>query len=137
MEGASADGRQRTKYVVRDCAKHGRTRFVLEGRGYYRCTRCRAERVAERRRRAKELLVAEAGGCCALCGYDRYAGAIQFHHLDPEQKEFGLSLSGTTRGIDVLRREASKCIALCANCHAEVEAGLVSVTLGDAKLAEK
>jgi hypothetical protein len=32
----------------------------------------------------KEMLVAELGGKCQKCGYDRYVGALQFHHLDPE-----------------------------------------------------
>jgi transposase len=42
------------------CSRHGLTEFVLEGRGYYRCKRCRSDRVAERRRRIKATLVAEA-----------------------------------------------------------------------------
>jgi IS30 family transposase len=32
------------------CRRHGLTDFVLEGRGSYRCTRCRAEAVGRRRR---------------------------------------------------------------------------------------
>src|SRR5258708_8998852 len=47
--------------VEMTCATHGLTEFVLEGRGYHRCVRCRAQRVSERRRRIKETLVAEAG----------------------------------------------------------------------------
>jgi hypothetical protein len=83
--------------------------------------------VAERRRRVKEILVAESGGRCAICGYDSYVGALAFHHLDPSQKGFGLSLRGLTRGIAQLREEAKKCVLLCHNCHAEVEAGLASL----------
>jgi hypothetical protein len=121
------DRRDLPRHVERRCRRHGATKFVLEGRGYYRCTRCRQERVAERRRRVKEILVAELGGRCAICGYDRYAGALAFHHLDPSQKEFGLSMRGLTRGIALLREEAKKCILLCHNCHAEIEAGLVGL----------
>jgi hypothetical protein len=29
--------------------------------------------------------------------------------------------------VAVVRREAAKCILLCANCHSEVEAGIVKV----------
>jgi transposase len=36
--------------VVRVCPVHGPTGFCLEGRGYYRCKRCRSERVSQRRR---------------------------------------------------------------------------------------
>ena len=117
-------GESDPRYVIRECRRHGAQRFVLEGRGYYRCTRCRMERVAQWRRNAKEKLVAEAGGRCALCGYDRYIGALQFHHLDPSQKAFGLSVRGITRSMAKLRAEARKCVLLCSNCHAEVEGGL-------------
>ena len=85
--------------------------------------------VAGHRRRLKQILVDEAGGRCVLCGYDGYAGALQFHHLDPSQKRFGLALGGLTRRLEEVRQEARKCVLLCANCHAEVEAGLVEVAL--------
>jgi hypothetical protein len=111
------------------CRHHGLTDFWLEGRGSYRCMQCRKEAVARRRRKVKEMLIAEAGGHCRVCGYDRYSGALQFHHLDPSQKSFGLSMRGVTRSITRLRAEADKCVLLCSNCHAEVEAGIVSLAL--------
>ena len=89
--------------------------------------KCRAEAVARRRRKVKRILVAEAGGRCALCGYDRCHAALELHHLDPASKSFGIAGKGFTRSIDQLRAEASKCILLCANCHAEVEVGFASV----------
>ena len=46
---------------VMTCPRHGSTPFWLEGRGIYRCLKCRSEAVSRRRRRVKELLVAEAG----------------------------------------------------------------------------
>ena len=109
------------------CKRHGLTDFTLEGRGYYRCKKCRAERVVEHRRRAKATLVSEAGGRCALCGYDRSSVALEFHHRDPSAKSFGIAFGGMARGIENLRAEASKCVLLCSNCHAEVEAGLLTV----------
>ena len=69
--------------VVNSCPTHGDTAFVLDGRGYYRCRRCRAEAVSRRRRKMKAALVAEAGGACRLCGYQGSMGALEFHHLDP------------------------------------------------------
>jgi DNA-binding transcriptional ArsR family regulator len=50
------------------CARHGQTQFWLEGRGIYRCLRCRSEAVARRRRRLKQLLVEEAGAVAAGVG---------------------------------------------------------------------
>jgi hypothetical protein len=119
--------RSGARRMIRTCKTHGATDFVLEGRGYYRCTRCRQERVAEWRRRVKARLVAEAGGACALCGYARYLGALEFHHRDPTQKEFGLAFGGVARSVDRLRAEAGKCVLLCSNCHAEVEGGISSI----------
>jgi transposase len=113
--------------VMRECRKHGITEFWLEGRGYYRCKRCRLERVSRRRRKVKLLLVAEAGGRCVLCDYDRCIGALHFHHVDPSTKRFHLSRHGVTRSLTAARAEMAKCVLLCANCHAEVESGLATL----------
>lgn len=50
--------------------------------------------VAKRRRKIKELVVAYKGGKCVVCGYSKYAGALDLHHLDPRTKEFGLGAKG-------------------------------------------
>mgnify|MGYP001426171437 CR=1 FL=1 len=115
--------------VTMICPRHGETEFILEGRGYYRCKRCRAERVAERRRKVKAIVVEEAGGKCRLCGYDRWVGALHFHHVDPSKKQFHIALRGAARSLARVREEAKKCVLLCANCHAEVEAGVATVPL--------
>jgi hypothetical protein len=75
------------------------------------------------RRRVKRILVEEAGGKCRLCGYDRCHRALQFHHLQADEKRFALSHKGVTRSLAEAREEALKCVLLCANCHAEVETG--------------
>ncbi len=85
------------------------------------------DRVAEWRRRAKARLVEEAGGECVLCGFSESQVALQFHHLDPATKRFNLSLRGVTRSMTKLREEASKCVLLCGNCHAQVEAGVKQI----------
>jgi transposase-like protein len=109
--------------AVMVCRRHGETDFVLEGRGYYRCKRCRADGVTRRRRKLKEILVREAGGRCSLCGYSRSLRALEFHHVDPREKRLQLSANGVTLSLDVLRAESLKCVLLCSNCHAEVEDG--------------
>ena len=109
--------------VVAKCPRHGETRFIRRrDTGGWRCARCRMEAVIRRRQRVKVILVREAGGRCSLCGYDRYVGALAFHHLDPAEKRFGISRLGTSLGR--ARAEAQKCVLLCANCHAEVEGGI-------------
>jgi hypothetical protein len=116
--------------VVLHCRRHGETAFVVTGTPpRHRCKRCRSERVTQRRRALKRQLVAEAGGRCLLCGYDRFAGALQFHHVDPEGKAFALSTAGLARSVARARAEARKCVLLCANCHAEVEGGIATIPL--------
>lgn len=123
---AAAPRCARPHTVERICPRHGlapHTRFGNQPQ--YRCRRCNSERVAARRRRVKEILVREAGGCCRLCGYDRSLAALHFHHLDPGQKAFGIAHRGVSRSLARARAEVEKCVLLCSNCHAEVEAGLV------------
>jgi excisionase family DNA binding protein len=111
-----------------ECRRHGVTRHVaVVSESRLRCAKCRSEAVSRRRRKVKEILVGEAGGRCKLCGYGRHSAALQFHHIDPSTKSFGLGVRGITRSIATLREEAAKCILLCANCHAEVEAGVAEL----------
>ena len=126
---ARAEGRAT---VMRKCRRHGVTEFWLEGRGYYRCKRCRMDHVSRRRRKVKLILVAEAGGRCVLCGYDRCVAALHFHHVDPSSKRFHLSMQGVSRSLAAARAEMAKCVLLCANCHAEVEAGVSRLPNADA-----
>jgi transposase len=129
----SATARRRTPLAAGDrrdgvCRTHGATQFVgrPDGSGW-RCVRCRAERVVARRRRVKAILVAEAGGKCVLCGYDRCLSALEFHHLDPSQKRFSVASRGAARSLQRVREEVAKCVLLCSNCHAEVEAGVAAI----------
>lgn len=105
------------KQISRNCAHHGVTTFILEGPGYYRCSKCRREAVSRWRRRAKLRLIDAAGG---------HPSALHFHHLDPNQKRYTLSRAGHTRKFADALEEARKCVLLCANCHAEVERGVTA-----------
>jgi transposase len=115
--------------VTAKCPVHGSTPHVIDRAGHFRCPRCRVDSVVRRRRRVKEILVEEAGGCCQLCGYARSVAALEFHHVDPTTKSFGLAVGGLTRSIAACRAEARKCVLLCSNCHAEVEAGVTALPL--------
>lgn len=79
--------------------------------------------VMRRIHKVKKMLVDEFGGKCSKCGYDKYIGALEFHHLDPKEKEFNIA-SRNTRSYEKLREEAEKCILVCSNCHKEIHAGL-------------
>ncbi len=113
--------------IIKECKKHGMTDFIMEGRGYYRCKKCRVESVSKNRRIRKSKLISEFGNKCNICGYDKCQQALQFHHLNPEDKKFGISESGLCRSWDKMLQEASKCILVCANCHAEIESGITKI----------
>jgi 5-methylcytosine-specific restriction endonuclease McrA len=73
----------------------------------------------------KQQLLNSFDGCCWLCKYNKYAGALDFHHLDPSQKDFQISqYSGNNFISYEMAVELSKCILLCKNCHSEVHAGI-------------
>jgi transposase len=116
-----------SRTMERKCPIHGTTTFGRRRDGYFRCLDCRAEAVVKRRRAVKRILIEEAGGACRLCGYDRVPAALQFHHVDRSEKSFELSHRGATLSLDAARAEVAKCVLLCANCHAEVEAGAATV----------
>jgi Homeodomain-like domain len=105
------------------CPVHGEVTLIRRGPDGFRCPFCRREAVAARRRRIKAILVEESGGACTRCGYVGSAAALHFHHVDPATKAFTLAAHGVSRALDAAREEAKKCLLLCANCHAEVEAG--------------
>jgi len=80
--------------------------------------------VKRRRREVRALAIASKGGKCALCGYSRCQEALELHHPDPAQKEFGISANGYTQSWEKIRTEVDKCVLMCPNCHREVHAGL-------------
>jgi hypothetical protein len=84
-------------------------------------------RVVEFRRRRKEQAVEYMGGKCANCGYSRCVQALEFHHINPSEKDF--TISGKTVSTEVLKQELDKCVMLCSNCHKEVHAGLFEAVL--------
>jgi 5-methylcytosine-specific restriction endonuclease McrA len=113
--------------ILRVCAVHGEERhYALSDRGVvrYRCRRCVGEAVTRRHRKLKRTLVDEAGGCCAVCGYDRLLGNLHFHHVVPSEKSFEIQM-GSGKSLAAYREEALKCVLVCANCHGEIEAGLI------------
>lgn len=116
------------KYIDNVCKTHGLTKYVyVPSEKRYRCVKCRSEAVQKRRDKIKELLVEYKGGKCELCGYNKCIGALEFHHLDPTQKEYSIGYKGYTRSIEKNKKEADKCVLVCANCHREIHTGLIEI----------
>lgn len=61
------------------------------------------------------------GGKCERCGYDKNISALEFHHKNPEEKDFQLDIRKfSNSNLDSLQKELDKCELLCANCHREL-----------------
>lgn len=83
--------------------------------------------VSERRKRLRQMAREYKGGKCMICGYKRCQDALDFHHRDPKNKNFGLSVKGLTRSWDKIKVEIDKCVLVCANCHREIHAGVTQL----------
>ena len=59
---------------------------------------------------------------CSACGYNKCKQALHFHHTETKIIKLADAVS-----IGVINREMSKCVVLCANCHAEVHAGAIDI----------
>jgi hypothetical protein len=84
-------------------------------------------KVTERRKLLRRRLIQMLGGKCRVCGYNKYDGALEFHHKDRATKLFSINLSEMGKSWATLVAEALKCVLLCGNCHAEVEAGVTQL----------
>ena len=85
-----------------------------------------SEQTTLRRQRYKDRIVQVMGGKCQCCGYSKYNGALELHHINPKEKEFSISTK-TYIAWERLENELKKCVLLCANCHREVEAELIDI----------
>lgn len=112
---------------IRNCKKHGETEFTLDNTGKWRCKKCRAEAVQRKREGLKKDAIKYKGGKCQICGYDKCDGALEFHHIDPSKKDFGIAQNGYTRAWSKIKEELDKCILVCANCHREIHSGIIEI----------
>lgn len=83
--------------------------------------------VAKRRKIIREKALEYKGKKCAICGYNKCNNVLEFHHVDDNVKDFGISAKGYTRSWNKVKQELDKCILLCANCHREVHEGITQL----------
>lgn len=53
---------------------------------------------------------------CKECGFSHPA-ALDFHHRNPDEKEYTISQMIVDKPFEYLLEEIEKCDVLCANCH--------------------
>ena len=76
------------------------------------------DHVNNHRKKRKKELVDYKGGCCEKCGYNKSMNALQFHHINPDEKDF--TIGGRNYSEERMKKEVDKCVLLCGNCHSEI-----------------
>ena len=46
--------------------------------------------------------------------------ALEFHHLNPNEKDFIISDRNLILDWNIIKKELDKCELVCANCHREI-----------------
>ena len=89
------------------------------------CKVCAANRTASRHRGCKNNYVQLKGGCCQSCGFNKYNGALEFHHVDPSTKEETITKMMKRPSSPEILVELAKCVLVCSNCHKMIHAGII------------
>lgn len=80
------------------------------------CTLCWKKYENSRNKVLKEKAVKHLGGCCKQCGFDKHLAALDFHHLNPLEKDMDWGKLRKCKW-EIIKSELNKCVILCANCH--------------------
>ena len=86
------------------------------------CKDCNAKTQKEKRRKFKSNCIEYKGGECSCCGYNASDQALDFHHINPSDKDFEISKYRGKFSEKVIK-ELDKCMLVCSNCHREIHAG--------------
>lgn len=87
-----------------------------------------SEAVINHIKKRKRDLVEVMGGKCCICGFNSFIEALEFHHIDPKTKEFGIGATGSmTKALTAQLEEVKKCALLCSNCHKGVHCGYLQL----------
>jgi hypothetical protein len=114
---------QREQRCVK-CGEENPLMFYGNDKSY--CKRCHGVYYTEKNRKQKARAVAELGGKCKFCGYDKHFCSLDFHHIDQKKKDVNFGSKGGW-SWDRLMRELRKCVLLCKNCHAAVHTGEIAL----------
>lgn len=82
---------------------------------------------AETRKLIKQWAIEYKNNKCQCCGYDKCNEALEFHHLNPQEKDFNISDHDIKLNWNEIKKELDKCILVCANCHREIHAGIRNI----------
>ena len=105
-------------YLCKDCGETDANNFY--GKQKIQCKKCHSKSVYQKLIDTRNLAIEYLGGKCEHCGYAKWRGALNFHHVDPSTKDN--NIFNNKKNFEALKPELDKCILLCATCHQEEHA---------------
>ena len=67
-----------------------------------------------------EIQDLKTGIKCVKCGYNKCGAALEFHHINPEDKDDTVArMISNNYSLERVQNEIKKCVVLCSNCHHE------------------
>lgn len=97
-------------------------KFAYSRRYCYDCVPYIPKSGAENRQIIKKWALEYKGDACEICGYNKCSEALDFHHIDPNEKDFSLSDRNLILDWQEIKKELDKCQLVCSNCHREIHA---------------
>ena len=109
------------KKICNKCGKE----FIIDAHGYnrrycYECVPKVPTSGAGHRALIKKWALEYKGNKCEICGYNKCSDALEFHHLNPAEKDFSISDRNLVLDWQLIKKELDKCQLVCSNCHREI-----------------
>ena len=99
------------------------------------CIKCNEnfypKKQAKTRKLIKKWALQYKGNQCNYCGYNKCEEALEFHHINPEEKDFSISDRDIKLDWKAIQKELDKCILVCSNCHREIHNGILTIKESD------
>lgn len=105
------------------CSKLCRSEFKKR---YFKDRKYNYDSLVDWRIKNKKKSVEYKGGKCIVCGYNKCLSALEFHHVNPKEKDFSISTYKNKKFED-LKKELDKCVLVCSNCHKEIHESIIVI----------
>ena len=108
------------------CGKCGKS-FIVKDNAFnrrycYDCVPSTPKSGAQNRQIIKQWALEYKDSKCKKCSYNKCSEALEFHHKNPEEKDFNISDRNLILDWQEIKKELDKCILVCANWHREIHA---------------
>ncbi len=114
-----------TAFKCTTCGEENEACFMKLGPGRKSrtiCKKCHNQQRIQQQRGKKEKFVLLKGGKCEKCGYSKCLSALEFHHVNPKEKDPRFIHWKNFSDIKI-QKELDGCILVCSNCHREIHYG--------------